>query len=87
MMRIKDAGLDTLLNRLTDRLYYTTPDKLRDIQLAVQKIMEREMLVFTLGSPYEYIETKESILGLKIPEFMAGREMLLDIISRGYFKE
>ncbi len=86
-MRIKDSGLDTLLNRLTDRLYYTAPDKLRDIQLGIQKIMEREMVVFTLGSPYEYIETKESILGLKMPEFMAGRENLLDLISRGYFKE
>lgn len=85
--RLKDTNLDTLLARLTDRLYYNTPDKLRDLQLNIQKIMERESTVFTFGSPYEIVETKETILGLKIPEFMAGREMLIDILSRGYFKE
>ncbi len=87
MVRLKDANLDTLLGRLTDRLYYNAPDKLRDLQLNIQKIMERESMLFTFGSPYEYIETKETILGLKFPEFMAGREMLIDILSRGYFKE
>lgn len=87
MVRLKDTNLDTLLSRLTDRLYYNAPDKLRDLQLNIQKIMERESVLFTLGSPYEFIETKETILGLKFPEFMAGREMLIDILSRGYFKE
>ena len=87
MTRLKDTTLDTLLGRLTDRLYYTTPDKLRDIQLGIQKILERESIIFTLGSPFEYIETKDTILGLKIPEFMAGREMLVDITTRGYFKQ
>jgi hypothetical protein len=87
MVRLKDANLDTFLGRLTDRLYYNAPDKLRDLQLNIQKIMERESVLFTFGSPYEFIETKETILGLKFPEFMAGREMLIDILSRGYFKE
>ena len=87
MTRLKDTTLDTLLGRLTDRLYYTTPDKLRDIQLGIQKILERESIIFTLGSPFEYIKTKDTILGLKLPEFMAGREMLIDITTRGYFKQ
>jgi hypothetical protein len=85
--RLKDTMLDTLVTRLTDRLYYNAPDKLRDIQINIQKIMERESIIFTFGSPYEFLKTKETILGLKIPEFMAGREMLIDILSRGYFKE
>jgi hypothetical protein len=85
--RLKDTTLDTLVTRLTDRLYYNAPDKLRDIQINIQKIMERESIIFTFGSPYEFLKTKETILGLKIPEFMAGREMLIDILSRGYFKE
>lgn len=87
MVRLKDANLDTLLVKLTDRLYYNTPDKLRDLQLNIQKIIERESVLFTFGSPYEFMETKETILGLKFPEFMAGREMFIDILSRGYFKE
>jgi hypothetical protein len=45
--RIKDSSLDSLLSRLTDRLYYTMPDKLRDIELSIQKILERESVVFT----------------------------------------
>lgn len=80
--RLKDTTLDTLITRLTDRLYYNAPDKLRDLQINIQKIMERESIIFTFGSPYEFVKTKETILGLKIPEFMAGREMLIDILSR-----
>lgn len=72
---------------MTDRLYYNTPDKLRDLQIGIQKILERESAIFVFGSPYEYVGTKNTILGLKIPEFIAGREMTVDIVSRGYFKE
>jgi len=87
IIRLKDSSLDSLLSRLTDRLYYNTPDKLRDIQINIQKILERESAIYTFGSPYEFIGTKNTIRGLKIPEFLAGREMLIDIVSRGYFKE
>lgn len=87
MSQIKDSTLDTLLTRLTDRLYYSTPDRLRDIQINIQKILEREFAVYTFGSPYEFIGTKNTIHGIKIPEFLTGREMLIDIMTRGYFKE
>jgi ABC-type oligopeptide transport system substrate-binding subunit len=87
LIRLKDSTLDTLLNRLTERLYYNAPDRLREIQINIQKILERESAVFTFWSPYEYIATKNTLLGLKIPEFMAGREMLIDVLSRWYFKE
>lgn len=87
MSRIKDATLDTLLSRLTDRLYYDAPDRLRDIQINIQKILEREFVIYTFGSPYEFIGTKNTLRGIKIPEFLAGREMLIDIMSRWYFKE
>lgn len=87
IVRLRDATLDTLLTRLTDRLYYSTPDRLRDIQVNIQKILEREFAVYTLGSPYEFIGTKNTIKGVKVPEFITGREMLVDIMSRAYFKE
>lgn len=87
MSQIKDTALDTLLSRLTDRLYYSNPDKLRDLQTNIQKILEREFIVYTFGSPYEFIGTKSTIRGIKIPEFLTGREMLIDIMSRWYFKE
>ena len=85
--QIKDSTLDTLLTRLTDRLYYSTPDRLRDVEINIQKILEREFAVYTFGSPYEYMGTKNTIRGIKIPEFLTGREMIIDIMSRGYFKE
>lgn len=85
--RLKDSTLDTLVTRLTDRLYYSTPDRLRDIQVNIQKILDREFIVYTLGSPYEYIGTKNTMRGVKIPEFLTGREMLIDIMTRWYFKE
>lgn len=87
MARIKDSALDTLLSRLTDRLYYDAPDRLRDIQINIQKILEREFVIYTFGSPYEFMGTKNTLRGIKIPEFLAGREMLIDIMSRWYFKE
>lgn len=87
MARIKDSALDTLLSRLTDRLYYDAPDRLRDIQVNIQKILEREFVIYTFGSPYEFMGTKNTLRGIKIPEFLAGREMLIDIMSRWYFKE
>lgn len=59
--RIKDTTLDTLLSRLTERLYYNAPDRLRDIEINIQKILEREFAVFTLGSPYEYIAIKDTV--------------------------
>lgn len=85
--QIKDSTLDTLLARLIDRLYYGTPDRLRDVEINIQKILEREFVVYTFGSPYEYMGTKNTIRGIKIPEFLTGREMIIDIMSRGYFKE
>ena len=87
IVRLRDATLDTLLTRLTDRLYYSSPDKLRDIQVNIQKILEREFAIYTLGSPYEFVGTKSTIKGLKIPEFIAGREMIIDTMSRAYFKK
>jgi hypothetical protein len=87
LIRLKDSTLDILVTRLTERLYYNAPDRLREIQINIQKILERESAVFTFWSPYEYIVTKNTLLGLKLPEFMAGREMLIDILSRWYFKE
>ncbi len=85
--RIKNSTLDTLLTRLTERLYYSIPDKLREIEISIQKILEDESAVFTFWAPYEYVATKRSLLGLNIPEFLAGRELLVDILSRSYFKE
>lgn len=87
IVRLRDATLDTLVTRLTDRLYYSSPDRLRDIQMNIQKILEREFTIYTLGSPYEFMGTKSTMQGVKIPEFITGREMLIDIMSRAYFKE
>lgn len=55
--------------------------------MSIQKIFEKELVFYPLGSPYEYFTIKDAVLGVKTPEFLVGREMLPEVISRGYLKE
>lgn len=86
LMWLRDNNLDALLSKLTEKLYYNTPDKLRMLQTNILQILEKESVLVTLGSPYEYIAAKPSILELKVPEFIIGRELLSEVLSRSYFK-
>ena len=85
--RTRNATLDTLTERMTDRLYYSIPDKLRSLQTSVEKIIEQDALLFSLGSPYEFLFAKESVIGLHVPAFLPGRAALMEILSDTYLKQ
>ncbi len=87
LSRVRDARLDSLLEKLTDRLYDTAPDKLRALQVNINKSLEQESLVYALGSPFEYMLAKPSLLGRDNVEFIPGRELLIELIANTYFKE
>lgn len=83
---IKKPELDALLSKLTEKLYYNSPDKLRILESNIQKIIEKEEIIKTLGSPLRYINIKPTIQNISIPEFIVGNELLSDILARSYFK-
>ena len=56
-------------------------------KISAQKILEQEHIIFPLAAPYEYIKSKDTVLGLTLPEFLPGRETLVEIISNSYFKK
>lgn len=87
LSRVRDARLDNLLEKLTDRIYDTAPDKLRAVQININKTLEQESLVYALGSPYEYMYAKSSVLGRDVVEFIPGRELLIELVANTYFKE
>lgn len=87
LSRVRDARLDSLLEKLTDRLYDSTPDKLRAIQVNINKTLEQESLVYALWSPYEYMLIKPSVLWRDMIEFTPGRELLIELVANTYFKE
>ena len=87
LSRVRDPRLDTLIEKLTERLYYSNPDVLRTLQTNIQKYLEQESLVYPLGSPLERLSLKESILGRSVPEYIPGQELLVDILSKTYFKQ
>ena len=72
---------------MTEDLYYSAPDKLRNYETNAQKILAQESVFFPLASPYEFAYTKNTVLGLTVPEFLTGRELLIDIVSGSYFKQ
>ncbi len=85
--RIRNTSLDTVMERISEQLYTNSPDKLRALETSAQKILEQEHVIFPLASPYEYVASKETVLGFVLPEFLPGRETLVDIISNSYFKK
>lgn len=85
--RIKNASLDTLLEKLISRLYYTAPDTLRNIESEVQKLLDNESIVYPLWTPLDSVSTKDYVKWVSIPKFFSGKEMLRDIVSGIYFKE
>lgn len=60
--RIRNVTLDTLLEKLIERLYYNAPDKLRALETEIQKILESESIVFSLGTPEESWYVKNYVL-------------------------
>lgn len=85
--RIRNITLDSLTEKLIDRLYYNSPDKLRTLETEIQKILESESIVFPLGTPEESWYIKNYVLGVSFPSFFSGKEMMSDIIAKSYFKE
>lgn len=60
--RIRNASLDSSLEKLTDRLYYNAPDRLRSLQTEIQKILDNESIFFPLGTPQESWYIKNYVL-------------------------
>ncbi len=85
--RIRSTSLDTIMERISEQLYTASPDKLRALETSAQKILEQEHVVFPLASPYEYIKSKDTVLGFTVPEFLPGREIFVDVLSKSYFKK
>lgn len=85
--RIRSTSLDTIMERISEQLYTSSPDKLRALETSAQKILEQEHVIFPLASPYEYIKSKDTVLGFTPPEFLPGREIFVDVLSNSYFKK
>ena len=85
--RLRNPSLDSIMERMTEQLYYGAPDKLRNFETNAAKILDQEAVFFPLASPYEFIYSKNTVLGLSIPEFLSGRESLVDILAKTYLKE
>lgn len=60
--RIRNATLDATMEKLIDRLYYNSPDKLRILETEIQKILDAESLFFPLGTPEESWYLKKYVL-------------------------
>jgi|GEM_PF-639622 len=85
--RIRNATLDSTMEKLVERLYYNAPDRLRVIQSEIQKILESESILVTLGTPEESWYIKNYVLGVRPPSFFPGKELVFDLIEKSYFKE
>jgi ABC-type oligopeptide transport system substrate-binding subunit len=85
--RIRNASLDSLTEKLIERLYYNSPDKLRNIETEIQKILESESIIFPLGTPEESWYIKNYVLGVTSSSFFSGKEMISDLVTKSYFKE
>ncbi len=75
------------MEKLIDRLYYNAPDKLRGIESEIQKMLESESILVTLGTPEESWYIKNYVLGVRPPSFFTGKEMIFDLLAKSYFKE
>jgi ABC-type transport system substrate-binding protein len=60
--RIRNATLDSTMEKLIDRLYDSAPDKLRAIETEIQKILETESVFFPIGTPEESWYVKNYVL-------------------------
>lgn len=60
--RIRNATLDSTMEKLIERLYYNAPDKLRTIETEIQRILESESIFFPLGTPEESWYIKNYVL-------------------------
>ncbi len=85
--RTRNSTLDSIMERMTEQLYFGSPDKLRNYENNAEKILEQEAVFYPLVSPYEYIIAKDTVLWLSVPEFIPGRELLVEILSKSYFKQ
>ncbi len=85
--RIRNVALDTLLEKLIERLYYNAPDKLRSLETEIQKVLESESVVFPLGTPEEAWYVKNYLLWVTSSSFFPGKEMMSDLIAKSYLKE
>jgi len=50
------------MEKLTERLYYNSPDKLRTIEAEIQGILESESIFFPIGTPEESWYIKKYVL-------------------------
>lgn len=85
--QIRNPSLDSIMERMTEQLYYSAPDKLRNYETNAAKILDQEAVFFGIASPYEFFHARKTVLGLSIPEFLSGREALVDILAKTYIKE
>ncbi len=60
--RIRNATLDSTMEKLVERLYYNAPDRLRTIETEIQKILDSESVLFSLGTPEESLYIKNYVL-------------------------
>lgn len=85
--RIRNATLDSTMEKLIEKLYYNAPDRLRAIETEIQKILESESIFFPIGTPEESWYVKNYVLWVRPPSFFPGKEMMFDLIAKSYFKE
>jgi len=60
--RLRNASLDSIMERMTEQLYYGAPDKLRNYETNAEKILEQESVFTPLASPYEFVFSKDTVL-------------------------
>jgi ABC-type transport system substrate-binding protein len=85
--KVRNPSLDTILDRISEHLYYHAPDKLRNYEISADKILNQEFLFFPLASQYGFIYVKDSVFGFNFPKFLPGHELLIDILSQAYLKK
>ncbi len=60
--RIRNATLDSTLEKLIEKLYYSAPDRLRNLEGEIQKILESESVFSPIGTPEEAWYIKNYVL-------------------------
>lgn len=85
--KVRNPSLDSIMERITEQLFYGAPDKLRNFETNASKIIDQEAIFFPLASSLEYIYAKNTLLGFPAPEFLPGHELLVDILAKSYLKE
>jgi hypothetical protein len=75
------------MEKLVDRLYYNSPDKLRAVENEIQKILDTEFIFFPIGTPEESWYVKNYVHGIRPQSFLPGQEIVFNLLEKSYLKE